>query len=504
VILPNTQNENWIAELQSKTNGFTINRDFSYIIISSSKIEEIERESSLLADSIFMQIYESRSHDSAVGIYLRNENNWKLWEVFTRDEKHFLAGVDISVIQKDSILANFRALGVVPSDAYNIHAMQCGSGELLNYFLLEKADSNWVKLMKEKEIEHESYLKSDFVNWFSRNASGELGSFRMKNLGDENFYFLGISNSNDLKWFTDSTQEFIRPFTLGNKFGYLDFGKSLSYYGFISDSVLFFSANKVGLQGLSDCMKNTSPLNSNELFKALPPGGQVKINDIELSFASTLGLNNLWLHGTSSNKIAHWIQVGVKKISSVDISTETTAAELPIQPLTNSKRIQVVNFLTQQNNDVEITGNKLNWIENGQLKFTFECKSEIRDALQVDPLGNGQLNLLILTAGGIDMVDIQGKRVNGFPVPISGGTSGIWGVYKANKGNEGRILVASNSNQIQNIQLNGTKAVGWQIPSFNSRIESIEFASDGGTDIYVFKLEGGIVSKHKRTGGKIQ
>ena len=142
----------------------------------------------------------------------------------------------------------------------------------------------------------------------------------------------------------------------------------------------------------------------------------------------------------------------------------------------------------------------MQWKENGEVRFEFECKSKIHDLKQIDQFGNGKLQVLILTEGGLDLCDINGTRLAGFPIAVPQCTQGVWCVTQERKPELCRILVASSSNEIFNYRVNGQPTSGWQKPKFEMQIKSIHELTNG----YEIQLADGSKTQLKKTGVKLK
>jgi hypothetical protein len=495
-ILPDCKNEKAILQLKEKLGGLKFVQLNDFIIFSTHDYTPIAIEQSIHSDASFTCIYEKKSSDARLSLIMKNVNSWELWEQFNRSGITQLTKISCSTSERDSLTGSFQAIADLPGEAMDLHARHFGNGQLLLDVSLEEADSSLKKIFLEREIEHESFLGESFNNWFHANATGECGSFRIQNLGSERIYFLGINESSSLKWMTDSSAQTVRSFPLGGRlaFGYPQ-KEGVSYFAFIQNEILFFSSNASQLQGLKDYLKISSKIQDLKKYNSMPVGGELIVRpEVESNLLMLLGAGDAWFHGTREKGYVKWIQLCNSELR---VKEEVKNTEpIAIDSVESELIFAVENHLSSAQNEIRCSGNKLKWIENGNQRFEFECKSEIRSVTQIDQLGNGKLQLLILTQGGVDLCDVNGKRMAGFPIAIPAGTTGVWKVVQNRKPDLCRILVASGSNEIYNLRVNGQSATGWQKTRFESEIKSIQDVSEG----YLIELANGSSKKIKKTG----
>jgi hypothetical protein len=420
--------------------------------------------------------------------------------MFDRSQNSQLIQISCTSSKPDSLKGTFQAIGKLPTDADDVYVRHYGNGLLLLELTFQQVDSSLQKLFLAKEIEHESLLAESFKEWFITNATGELGSFKMPNLGEERIYFLGINEVSAEKWLSDSTAQLVKAFPLGARF-ILDktVQNESPVFGIVKNGVLFFSYNSELLKGLNDYLNVSSNMASLDQFKNFPKGGELILRpNFESNQLKAMGVNQAWFHGTYDEGYVKWIQLlGSEK----SVQPEPVVDDSSIEENTSSELIFTVdNHLTSEKNEVHCSGNKLRWIENGNVRFEFECKSEIRDVKQIDQRGNGKLQVLILTHGGLDLCDVNGTRLSGFPVAVEQGTNGVWLVTNHKNPESCRILVASNVNKILNLRVNGQSSSGWQSPIFSSEIELIEESKEG----YAVLCSNGEKSQLKKTGIRIK
>ncbi len=495
-ILPDSKNEAAVSQLKEKMGALKSIQLNDFIVFSTHDYTPISLEQSIHTDASFTCIYEKKSSDARLSLIMKNENSWELWEQFNRSGTTQLTKLSCSTSQRDSLIGAFHAIGKLPSEAIDVHTRHFGNGQLLLDVSLEEADSSLKKIFLEREIEHESVLGESFRDWFVSNATGELGSFKMQNLGSERIYFLGINELSSLKWMADSSAQTVRNFPLGGRLAFsFPQQQGVSYFGFIQNEILFFSSNVSQLQGLNDYLKISSKIQDLKEYNSMPVGGELIVRpEVESKMLELLGAGDAWFHGTREKGYMKWIQLCNSELFAKEESKNTEP--VVIEPVESELIFTVENHISSEQNEVRCSGNKLKWMENGNQRFEFECKSEIRSVTQIDQIGNGKLQLLILTQGGVDLCDVNGNRMAGFPIAIPSGTTGVWKVIQNRKPDSCRILVATGRNEIFNLRVNGKSASGWQTPQFDSPITSIQDVSEG----YLIELTNGASKKIKKTG----
>lgn len=495
-ILPDSKNEAVVSQLKEKMGGLKSVQLNDFIVFSTHDYTPIAIEQSIHTDASFTCIYEKKSSDARLSIIMKNENSWELWEQFNRSGTTQLTKISCSTSQRDSLIGSFQAIGKLPGEAMDAHTRHFGNGQLLLDVSLEEADSSLKKMFLEREIEHESVLRESFRDWFVSNATGEIGSFKMQNLGSERIYFLGINELSSSKWMMDSSAHTVRSFPLGGRLAFsFPQPQGVSYFGFVQNEILFFSSNASQLQGLHDYLKISSKIQDLKECNSMPVGGELIFrHEVESNILKLLGAGDAWFHVTREKGYMKWIQLCNSELFVKEESKNTEPAV--IEPVESELIFAVENHLSSEQNEVRCSGNKLKWMENGNQRFEFECKSEIRSVTQIDQIGNGKLQLLILTQGGVDLCDVNGNRMAGFPIAIPSGTTGVWKVIQNRKPDSCRILVATARNEIFNLRVNGKSASGWQTPQFDSPIKSIQDVSEG----YLIELTNGASKKIKKTG----
>ncbi|NBU21568.1 hypothetical protein EBS43_09225, partial [bacterium] len=230
----------------------------------------IEAEQSILSDEAFFCVYNKHSSDANFCFLIKLNAAWELWEQFKRNESMQLSRIYCSVGQPDSLKSEFMGIGQIPTDAVDLWDRHFGNGKLLLDVSFQEADSTKQKFFIECEVEHESSLGTSFVDWFSENATGEIGSFRMKNLGSDRIHFVGINQNLTEKWFTDSSSQVIKKFPLGSRLMLNgNVSADSTCYGFIQQGNLYFSYNSKVLSGLKDYLLVCSKMESSTEFKSL-------------------------------------------------------------------------------------------------------------------------------------------------------------------------------------------------------------------------------------------
>jgi hypothetical protein len=138
---------------------------------------------------------------------------------------------------------------------------------------------------------------------------------------------------------------------------------------------------------------------------------------------------------------------------------------------------------------------------NGKTTWSVTLSAEIRGVEQIDAFKNGKKQLLILTNSRLEMLDINGKNVVGFPVVLSSNPCTNLCVADYSNARDYRIFFGCSNGTVYNYMSNGKPTSGWNVASMKSDLpSSIQYKKVNGQDEIHVKLTSGKITIFKRNG----
>ena len=201
---------------------------------------------------------------------------------------------------------------------------------------------------------------------------------------------------------------------------------------------------------------------------------------------------------------------GVRVESREDIVPDTTTATLPVAPtpapvVETGKTKSVTNHLTGKTDQVKYSGSKIEWISGGKTTWSVTLSAEIRGVEQIDAFKNGKKQLLILTNSRLEMLDINGKNVVGYPVVLSSKPCTNLCVADYSNARDYRIFFGCSNGTVYNYTSNGKPTAGWNVASMKSDLpSSIQYKKVNGQDEIQVKRASGKTTILKRNGAAKQ
>ncbi|MBX7053027.1 MAG: hypothetical protein K1X54_13395 [Flavobacteriales bacterium] len=121
------------------------------------------------------------------------------------------------------------------------------------------------------------------------------------------------------------------------------------------------------------------------------------------------------------------------------------------------------------------------------------------DVVQIDALKNNKLQIAFATEDGIHILDRNGDELGGFPVNSAQALTSPLHVADYDGTKKYRLLVATENNQIKNINVNGKDTEGWKY-SGNTITMFIDDFKIGNDDFLMTVSSTGKLAFYKRTG----
>jgi hypothetical protein len=267
----------------------------------------------------------------------------------------------------------------------------------------------------------------------------------------------------------------------------------VKYYGARFKNFFLFSESKELLIAHQQFLAVAGSI-STKNFPALPSGGGITGSD--LKYASTLSpkLGNGW-------RVWHYSPVGERtqvtlvgkggvrvelpEVVVPDITTALPAvAPAPAPVVETGKTKSVTNHITGKTDQLKYSGSKIEWISGGKTTWSVSLSAEIRGVEQIDAFKNGKKQLLILTNSRLEMLDINGKNVVGYPVVLSSKPCTNLCVADYSNAKDYRIFFGCSNGTVYNYTSNGKPTGGWNVASMKSDLpSSIQHKKVNGQEI---------------------
>jgi hypothetical protein len=370
-------------------------------------------------------------------------------------------------------------------------------------------------------MEQEAKKNISLLDWLSENATGELA---MANFGADvadasgMIYALGLKSDsvNVSVLFSDSLA--VDPIREANAAEIFAMDKiypsEVKYYGTPYKNFFLFSESKELLLSHQQFLALAGSI-SVKNFPILATGGVITGSD--LKYASTLSakLGNGW-------RVWHYSPVGdrtqvtlvgkggvrveIPEVILPDTTTTSPAvAPAPAPVVEIGKTKSVTNHLTGKTDQVKYSGSKIEWISGGKTTWSVTLSAEIRGVEQIDAFKNGKKQLLILTSSRLEMLDIKGKNVVGYPVVLSSKPCTNLCVADYSNAKDYRIFFGCSNGTVYNFTSNGKPTVGWNVASMKSDLpSSIQYKKVNGQDEIHVKRASGKTTILKRNGATKQ
>jgi hypothetical protein len=194
-----------------------------------------------------------------------------------------------------------------------------------------------------------------------------------------------------------------------------------------------------------------------------------------------------------------------KEVPEVVIPDTTTVvpevARTPAPIVESGKTKSVTNHITGKTDQVKYSGSKIEWISGGKTTWSVTLSAEIRGVEQIDAFKNGKKQLLILTNSRLEMLDINGKNVVGYPVVLSSKPCTNLCVADYSNARDYRIFFGCSNGTLYNYMSNGKPTSGWNAASMKGDLpSSIQYKKVNGQDEIHVKRASGKTTILKRNG----
>ena len=492
-----------------------------YAIYGSGNINQLEEGSRLSDLSSFSCVKSTTSFDSNCHYYFRVDQVWTALDDIHGSESSMVAGFQCSLLHLPNNSSKFSFQDVFTNGRVNTNywfkAVHAGSPTALIAHLDSLRPQDARNAFLSLRMEQEAETNVSLLDWLNENATGELA---MANFGSDTpnvsgmIYALGLKSDsvNVGVLFSDSIAlDLIREANVSELFA-LDkiYPSEAKYFGIRYKNFFLFAESKELLLAHQQFLAFAGAI-STKNFPALPSGGLITGSDLKYSSTLSPKLGNGW-------RVWHYSPVGdrtqvtlvgkgsvrneISEVMSADTATASPAVALTPAPVVETgKTKSVTNHITGKTEQVKYSGSKIEWIANGKTTWSVTFSAEIRGVEQIDAFKNGKKQLLILTNSRLEMLDINGKNVVGYPVVLSSKPCTNLCVADYSNARDYRIFFGCSNGTVYNYMSNGKVTAGWNVASMKSDLPSlIQYRKVSGQDEIQVKRASGKTTILKRNG----
>ncbi len=492
-----------------------------YAIYGSGNINKLEQGSRLSDIISFSCVKGTTSFDSNCHYYFRVDQVWTALDDIHGSESSMVAGFQCSLLHLPNNSSKFSFQDVFTNGRVNTNywfkAVHAGSPTALIAHLDSLRPQDARNAFLSLRMEHEAETNVSLLDWLSENATGELA---MANFGSDTpnvsgmIYALGLKSDsvNVGVLFSDSIAlDLIREANVSELFA-LDkiYPSEAKYFGIRYKNFFLFAESKELLLAHQQFLAFAGAI-STKNFPALPSGGLITGSDLKYSSTLSPKLGNGW-------RVWHYSPVGdrtqvtlvgkgsfrneISEVMPEDTATASpVVAPTPAPVVETGKTKSVTNHITGKAEQVKYSGSKIEWISGGKTTWSVTLSAEIRGVEQIDAFKNGKRQLLILTNTRLEMLDINGKNVVGYPVVLSSKPCTNLCVADYSNARDYRIFFGCSNGTVYNYMSNGKVTAGWNVASMKSDLPSfIQYKKVSGQDEIQVKRASGKTTILKRNG----
>ena len=482
----------------------------------------IPEEGNQLDDSpSFSCVNGTTSFDSKCHYFYRVDQVWTALDDMRGSESSIIAGFQCTPLYLPTSNSKFSFQEVFTNARTNSNywfkAVHAGSPLALLTYLDSLRPQDARNAFLSVRMDQEAKKNASLLDWLNNNATGELA---MANFGSDTpgasgmIYALGLKSDsvNVGILFSDSIAlDPIREANAAELFA-MDkiYPSEVKYYGVHYKNFFMFADSKELLLAHQQFLTTAGSI-AKKNFSILPNGGVITGTDMRFSNTISAKLGNGW-------RVWHYTPVGNRtQVSLVGsesneeeaesspiqdtVVTTPVAAPAPVPIVEKGKTKSVTNHITGKIELVKYSGAKIEWIANGKTTWSVTLSAEIRGVEQIDAFKNGKKQLLILTSNRLEMLDINGKNVVGYPVVLSSKPCTNLCVADYSNARDYRIFFGCSNGTVYNYMSNGKATSGWNVASMKSDLpSSIQYKKVNGQDEIQVKRVSGKTTILKRNG----
>ncbi len=491
-----------------------------FAIYGSGNVSLPEEGNQLDDSQSFMCVKGTTSFDSNCHYYFKVDQDWTALDDMRGSESSMIAGFQCKSLNLPANQSSFSFQKVFTNGrtntSYWFKAVHAGSPLALLTYLDSLRPQDARNSFLSVRMEQEAKKNASLLDWLNNNATGELA---MANFGSDTpdesgmIYALGLKSDsvNVSVLFSDSLAlDPIREANAAELFA-MDkiYPSEVKYYGVRFKNFFMFAESRELLLAHQQYLAIVGSIDAK--MPTLPSGGIVTGVDTQYSSIISPKFNNRW-------RIWHYMpvenrtQVRLVGKGSIELQTQVQVAEdtvsIPTQPtpepapvVESGKTKSVTNHITGKTEQVKYSGSKIEWVANGKTTWSVTLSAEIRGVEQIDAFKNGKMQLLILTNSRLEMLDINGKNVVGYPVVLSSKPCTNLCVADYSNARDYRIFFGCSNGTIYNYMSNGKPTAGWNVASMKGDLpSSIQHKKVNGQDEIQVKRASGKTTILKRNG----
>ena len=488
-----------------------------YAIYSTGDIVPLEEGNRLTDVPSFTCVKGTTSFDSNCHYYFRVDQVWTALDDIRGSESSMIAGFRCAPLHLPASSSKFNFQNVFTNGrtntSYWFEAVHAGSPMALLSYLDSLRPQDARSAFLSLRMDQEAQKNVSLLDWLNENATGELA---MANFGSDTpgasgmIYALGLKSDsvNVSVFFSDSLA--IDPVREANAAELFAMDKiypsEVKYYGVRYKNFFLFAETRELLLAHQQYLGIAGSI-STKNFPSLPGGGVITGSDLQYSSTLSSKLGNGWRVWHCA-PVGDWTQVTLVGRSTAKVEVEpivlpdtTTAAPAPAPVVESGKTKSVTNHLTGKTDQVKYSGSKIEWVSGGKTTWSVTLSAEIRGVEQIDAFKNGKKQLLILTNSRLEMLDINGKNVIGYPVVLSSKPCTNLCVADYSNAHDYRIFFGCSNGTIYNYMSNGKPTAGWNVASMKGDLpSSIQYKKVNGQDEIQVKRASGKTTVLKRNG----
>ena len=492
-----------------------------YAIYGSGNVNLPEEGNQLDDATSFMCVKGTTSFDSKCHYYYKVDEVWTALDEMHGSASSMIAGFQCKPLNLPANQSSFNFQKVFTNGRTNTNywfkAVHAGSPLALLTYLDSLRPQDARNAFLSVRMEQEAKKNISLLDWLNNNATGELA---MANFGSDTpgasgmIYALGLKSDSVNVGVLTSDSIALDPIREANAAELFAMDKiypsEVQYYGVRFKNFFLFAESRELLLAHQQYLSTAGTI-GNKDFPVLPNGGVITGTDMQYSSSLSSKLGNRW-------RVWHYAPVGertqVRLVGKGTIETQTQAqvvedtVSIPPQPtpapapvVESGKTKSVTNHITGKTEQVKYSGSKIEWVANGKTTWSVNLSSEIRGVEQIDAFKNGKKQLLILTSSRLEMLDINGKNVVGFPVVLSSKPCTNLCVADYSNAKDYRIFFGCSNGTVYNYTSNGKPTSGWNVASMKGDLpSSIQYKKVNGQDEIQVKRASGKTTILKRNG----
>lgn len=491
-----------------------------YAIFASGDFELPEEGNQLLNVESFTCVQGTTSFDSNCHYYFKIDQDWIALDDMRGSESSMIAGFQCKPLNIPENQSNFNFQKVFTNGRTNTNywfkAIHAGTPMSLLTYLDSLRPQDARNAFLSVRMNQEAKKNASMLDWLNNNATGELA---MANFGSDTpgqsgmIYALGLNSDsvNVSLLFSDSlATDPIREANAAELFA-MDkiYPSEVNYYGVRYGEFFLFAESRELLLAHQQYLAVTGAIG--EKMPTLPAGGVIAGADTQFSSKISPKFDHRWRiwHYTAVGErtqvrlVGHGFTNQPQNIQvvpdSVPVAPEPTPEPAPIVETGRTKSVS--NHITGKTDQIKYSGSKIEWVSGGKTLWSVTLSAEIRGVEQIDAFKNGKKQLLILTNSRLEMLDINGKNVVGYPVVLSSKPCTNLCVADYSNAQDYRIFFGCSNGTVYNYMSNGKPTAGWNVASMKGDLpSSIQHKKVNGQDEIQVKRASGKTTLLKRNG----